>query len=267
MTLSSLQTLLLDGDGVLWRASQPVPGLQRFFEVLAARGIGWALITNNATSLAEKYVDRLAGYGVSAEPEQIFTSSTVTADYLLDRFGAGQAVYVIGEQGLYSTLAAAGFDVFCGEDRPPVEVAAVVASMDRQVNYGRLTVATRLIRGGAPFIATNPDRTFPLPDGLAPGAGSIVAALVATTEVEPLVIGKPQPTIFLTALRHLGADLATTAMVGDRLETDILGAQRVGLRTIAVLTGVSTREQVAASPYQPDFVFEGIADLADALAP
>ena len=265
MDIKTLKTLLIDGDGVLWLANEPVSGLNSLFNALTARGIDWALLTNNATHLPETYIDKLGRFGVTARPDQVFTSSTVTARYLLDQFGPGSGVYVLGAPALVTVLRRSGLNACSGEERPDFPIAAVVVGLDRDVSYQRLTIATLLIRSGVPFIGTNPDKTIPIPEGLAPGAGTFIAAVQAATDVEPVIIGKPEPTMFEVALRYFGAEPGTTAMLGDRLETDILGAQRVGLGTIAVLTGVTTREEIDQSNYKPDFVFDSIAELANAL--
>lgn len=264
MELHTLKTLLIDGDGVLWRGNEPLPDLRRFFDVLAARGIEWALLTNNAMRTLDDYLEKFARFGIPADPQRIFTSAIATAHYLRERFPAGAPLYVIGEAGLKQALAAEGF-IVCDGEQPPERAAAVVAALDRQINFAKLTIATRLIRSGVPFIVPNRDGSFPAADGLTPGSGAIVAALVAATDVEPLVIGKPEAGIFHAAMRHLNADPATTAMLGDRLETDILGAQRVGIGSILVLSGVTDRAMLEASPIKPDWVFESIAEIADAL--
>ena len=142
------------------------------------------------------------------------------------------------------------------------DVELVVASMDRDVTYEKLKRAALLIRGGARFIATNLDPTYPTDEGLLPGTGSLIAALRAAAEVEPLVIGKPEPTMFQLAMAQMGAEPETTATIGDRLDTDILGGQRAGLITICVLSGSSSRAE--AEVFGPDFIFEDIADLLDA---
>ena len=264
MELATLSTLLIDGDGVLWRGNDAIPGLNHFFEALFHSGIDWALLTNNATRHRDAYLEKLGGFGITARIEQVFTSANVTAEFLSERFPAGSTVYLLGEEGIHRTLQEAGFDVRVGPEYPP-DATVVVAGMDRALNYERLAVATRLIRAGVPFIGTNPDRTIPSPLGLLPGAGTTLAALRASTDVEPIVIGKPEPAIFQSAMRCLNANQDTTAMLGDRLETDILGAQRVGIGSIGVLTGVMTRQSIENSDYKPDLVFESIAELADAL--
>jgi 4-nitrophenyl phosphatase len=137
--------------------------------------------------------------------------------------------------------------------------------MDRGLTFEKAKVATRLILGGAEFVATNTDGTFPTPDGLSPGTGMVIGALKGTTGIEPTIIGKPEKAIFEAALEALSASEATTAMIGDRLETDILGAQRLGIPAIAVLSGVTTPELIAQSDIQPDVVFESIAGLAESI--
>lgn len=263
--LRSIQTLLLDGDGVLWHGDEPAPSLNHLFQVLEERGIHWALLTNNATRTAQHYVDKFDRFGIRASVENVFTSTGVAAEYLRERYEPGAAMYIIGEIGLAEALRGAGFEVYGGEELPEREIAAVVVAMDRQLTYAKLDVATHLIRGGAAFIGTNPDKTIPTPHGLSPGSGAMLAALTASSGVEPQVIGKPEPAIFRAAMQHLNANPETTFMVGDRLETDILGAVRAGIGSILVLTGASTREMVAERDYRPDAIFESIAELADEL--
>ena len=265
MDLDRLETLLIDGDGVLWRDDRPIPGLGRFFDILRLRGIRWALLTNNNTRVVHEYLNKLAGFGIQADVGQIFTSSTATAAYLMKRYGPGAPVHAVGMRGVIETLQDAGFLVSFGEEMPDHDVVAVAAGMDRNLTYDKAKVATRLILGGAEFVATNTDGTYPTPEGLSPGTGMTIGALRGTTGVTPTVIGKPEQAIFTAALEAMTADKATTAMIGDRLETDILGAQRLGIPTIGVLTGVTTREEMAESDIQPDVVYESIAELAEVL--
>lgn len=266
MNLAHLKTLLIDGDGVLWRGDRALPGLQRFYDILRLRGIRWALLTNNNTRTVSQYLDKLAGLGIEADAGQVFSSSTVTASYLGRKYGYGIAVHAVGMSGVIETLQDAGFQVSTGPVMPDHTVTAVVAGMDRDFNYAKAEVATRLILGGAEFVATNTDGTYPTPEGLSPGTGWVIGALQGASGVTPTVIGKPQQAIFEAALEALQADKATTAMIGDRLDTDILGAQQVGIATIGVLTGVTSAAQMANSAIQPDVVYEGIAALAERLA-
>lgn len=265
MDLAVIRTLLIDGDGVLWRGDGALPGLHRFYDILKLRGIRWALLTNNNTRTVGQYLDKLAGLGIEADASQVYSSSTATADYLSKKYGSGAPIHAVGMSGVIDTLLDAGFQVSTGEAMPDGPVAAVVAGMDRGFTYAKAEVATRLILGGAEFVATNTDGTYPTPEGLSPGTGWVIGALQGATGVAPTVIGKPEAAIFTTALEAMAADKATTAMIGDRLGTDILGAQRVGIPTIGVLTGVTSPEEMASSAIQPDIVFEGINELAEEL--
>jgi 4-nitrophenyl phosphatase len=265
MDLHTLQTLLIDGDGVLWYAAQPIPGLSHFFDTLARRHIDWALLTNNSLLTVDEYVERLAGFGVHATREQIFTSASVTASYLARRFEPPAALYVVGSPSLKRTLSDAGFKVFDGIEPPDTPVVAVVGSIDFDLTYDKLKVATTLIRSGLPFIGTNPDRTFPTPQGLIPGSGTVITALETASYVEPLMMGKPHLGIFDEAIRWFNADRSTTAILGDRLETDIVGGKEAGIGTILVLSGVTSKESAASSDIQPDLVFPSIVELADEL--
>jgi 4-nitrophenyl phosphatase len=266
MNLSTLQTLLLDADGVLWTMDHPMPGLLHLFDVINARGVRYALITNNSIRSIQYYVDKLARFGVSVPPELVFSSLTVSLSYLRQHYPPPARLYVIGETGLLEGLRRAGYDVQTGTgDETPQAVTAVVVGLDRALTWEKLASATLLIRDGAAFIGTNSDRSIPTPRGILPGAGAILAALQASTDVVPIVLGKPERAIFEAALAYLQADTASAAMVGDRLETDILGAQRVGLGTILVLSGVTSREALDNHTIRPDMVFDNIEALACAL--
>jgi len=265
MKLQKYKAVLLDGDGVLWKADQPIPGINPFFEFLNERGIRWALLTNNNTRTAQDYIDKLGNFGIKAGKDMVFTSSTATADYLLENYGKDVFLHVVGMDGLTRTLSAAGFQFTCGEEEPASPVAAVVAGMDREINLKKVTIAMRLIMAGADFIATNTDGSFPTPEGINPGTGTVIGALQFASGTKPYVVGKPQPAIFQSALKALGATSENTLMVGDRLETDILGANSLGIKTAAVLTGVTSRNEIAHNDIQPDFIFDDIAALHQAL--
>jgi 4-nitrophenyl phosphatase len=188
------------------------------------------------------------------------------AAYLQKRYPAGARLYVIGEPGLKAMIREVGLEILDGTgDDAPESVEAVVVGIDWHVTYDKLAVASRLILRGATYIGTNPDHSFPTADGLVPGTGALLAAIEATTDVHPLVVGKPNSAMFEIALERLGAEPSTTAMVGDRLETDILGGKQAGLHTIAVLSGVTSPEMLAVSRIKPDWVFEHVGALADRL--
>jgi 4-nitrophenyl phosphatase len=253
--LSAIGGLILDMDGVLWRGDHPLLDMPAFFEKAGRAGLQVVLATNNATRSVAQYQERLHGYGVNLAPEQIVNSSMAAAYYLKRKHPQGGPVYIVGESGLHDTLTAAGFPH--GEEH----VLAVVAGLDRTITYPKLSHATALIRGGAEFIGTNPDLTYPTPQGLAPGAGSVLAFLEAASGVKPTIAGKPEEFMFDLAIQRMGLQPAQVLAVGDRLDTDILGGQRAGCRGCAVLSGVSTRDEIEAWAPPVDLILENLADL------
>lgn len=257
MPLSDIKAVVTDMDGVLWRGDELLPAMPEFFQFLRECDIPFALATNNSGRHPDEYVTKLAKMGVpDIQPEQIVTSGTATADYLKNEYPEGTRLYVVGNPGLYKVLEEAGF-VLADED-----VAAVVAGLDFNFSYEKARHATLLIRNhGARFIGTNPDVTFPSPIGLVPGAGSVIGMIELATDVEPIMIGKPKRAMFDVAVQRLGAQAHETLMLGDRLNTDIEGAQIAGLPSALVLTGVNNRADVEASNIKPDYIFEDLNDL------
>jgi 4-nitrophenyl phosphatase len=253
--LSLFKALILDMDGVLWRGEQPIGDLPVTFAEIKRRGLKVAMATNNSTLDADQYVEKLAGFGVQVERWQIINSSEATAIYLKHRFPNGGPVFAIGEDGLFNSLKKYGF--YPGEEN----VLAVIVGMDRQLTYSKLNQANKLIRSGAAFIGTNADRTFPTPGGLAPGAGAILSALETASYVKPFVVGKPAPEMYRVALERLGTTPEQTLVVGDRLETDIAGAQELGCPTGLVLSGVTTQQQAWAWQPAPDLIAVDLTDL------
>lgn len=267
MTLSrspDLRGLILDMDGVLWRGQAPIGDLPANFARMRAAGWQIVLATNNSTNSALEYQQKLAGFGVQVELTQIITSAQATAQYLQQRYPEGGPVYVLGAASLSNQIASRGFTLL-DPDHPGSEAVAVVVGLDREINYARLRFATRLIRSGALFVATNPDRTLPTQQGLEPGTGAIVAAIQAAADAQPVYIGKPEPEMYRVALENLGLAPVEVLVVGDRLETDILGAQRMGARAALVLSGVSTLQ--AAEKWQPqlDYVAADLGALLEQL--
>ena len=252
-TLTDITHLIIDMDGVLYRGDQPLPGLREFFSFLRQQPIPFILATNNSTRTPEEFVDKLARMGAEVLPTEVLTSGQATARLLAGEYPPGTRVHVFGMPSLRKAMVEEGFEL---ADK---DVAVVVASMDRDVTYEKLKRAALLIRGGARFIATNRDPTYPSEEGLIPGTGSMIAALEAASGVEPMAVGKPEPTMFQLAMAEMGAQPETTATIGDRLDTDILGGQRAGLITICVLSGSTTRAEAEA--FGPDFVFEDISHL------
>ncbi|NPA26863.1 MAG: HAD-IIA family hydrolase [Chloroflexi bacterium] len=253
----AIQGLILDMDGVLWRGGQPLGPLPEWFARMRALGLRWVFVTNNATRSPRAYVERLRGLGVPAREEQIINSAMAAAALLKTRWPQAEArVLTLGEGGLDEVLSQAGFSI---THEPPADV--VVAALDRQCTYEKLARAARAVHQGAWLVGTNPDRTYPVPEGLAPGAGALLAALEAATDAQATIAGKPEPWPFRLALQRLGLPPERVLAVGDRLETDILGAQRLGIPTALVLSGVTTREQALAWEPPPNWMGEDLGRL------
>jgi 4-nitrophenyl phosphatase len=258
MSLSEIKALVCDMDGVLWKGDIALAGMAEFFAFLHFRQILFVLATNNAGKHPTDYLAKLARLDVpDIETWQIITSSTATADYLRGIYPQGTRLFVIGNSGLPQVLQEAGF-VMADEN-----VAAVVVGIDSEFSYAKAKKATLLIRNdGAAFIGTNPDLTYPSPEGLIPGAGSIIGMIELATEVQPILIGKPARAMFDVAVQRLGTNPHETLMLGDRLNTDIEGAANVGLQTALVLTGVSQRENIGL--VQPSYIFDDLPALIEA---
>lgn len=258
-----IKNLILDMDGVLWHGDTPMPGLVDFFDTLRSADIGFILATNNATKTAVMYTERLARFGVDVPPQQILTSAEATAAYLAELYPQGSPVYVIGAKGLHDAVLAQGFRIVTpAEARAGALAVSVVAGLSPTVTYEELAMGAHLVNQGVPFVGTNPDPTYPSEIGPLPGSGAILAVITTATGVEPTLIGKPGPIVFREAVKLLGGDASTVAMVGDRLSTDIYGAKAAGLRAILVLSGISTREEAENGPVQPDYIFADITELA-----
>lgn len=256
----AIKAIVSDMDGVLWRGAQALPGMTDFFNFLFERAISFVLATNNSRNTPEDYVKKLASMGVDGiQPGHIVTSGTATAVTLQAQFPTGSRVYVVGGHGLKQLLGDAGFQLV---DK---DAELVVCGIDFDLTYDKLKTATLLIRGGARFIGTNPDSSFPSPEGLVPGAGSILALLESASGCAPTIIGKPERAMFEAALRQAGAKASETLMIGDRIGTDIIGAAALGMQTALVMTGVETEDSLRASTTQPDLVFAGLPDLVAAL--
>lgn len=258
--LRSIKSFIIDMDGVLYRGQERVVGAAECLNHLQEQGVPFILATNNSTKTPRQYMAKLSAMGIEVSDEHILTSALATAMYLSQVAPPRARVYVIGEEGLICSVKEQGFLI------TEKEVDFVVVGMDRQLTYEKLKIATLAIRAGASFIGSNPDTTLPSDDGLVPGNGASLAALEAATGVSPLIIGKPLPILLRLAMEKLGVTPACTAIIGDRLETDILGGKEIGLITILVLTGISNREDLETSPFQPDLVFDDIGRFCQAWA-
>ncbi len=258
--LSDIRYLIIDVDGVLRRNRTPLPGACEFLPWLDRRGIGYRIVTNNSAPRLAKVRADLANMGIVADEEHILTSAAGTGWFLRREAPGGGTVYIIGEDGPREAILSDG--LFREDDQHP---DFVVVGLDRAFTYEKLKRASLAIRNGARFVAANVDATYPMEGGVeVPGAGSLVAAVRVASGVEPIVVGKPQSLLLDMALSQMRARREATAVLGDRLETDIAGGIAAGMHTIMVLTGISTREHLAASPHRPDFVFDGLPELMKA---
>ncbi|SCF25449.1 Haloacid Dehalogenase Superfamily Class (subfamily) IIA/haloacid dehalogenase superfamily, subfamily IA, variant 1 with third motif having Dx(3-4)D or Dx(3-4)E [Micromonospora viridifaciens] len=256
--------VVFDLDGVIYLIDRPIPGAVEAVGRLHAEGRAVAYATNNASRRSSEVAALLTGMGVPASPEEVLTSSAATAELLRDRLPAGAPVLVVGAEALRAELSAAGLRPVSSADENP---AAVAQGYGPQVCWADLAEASLAVRAGAPWYATNTDRTLPSPRGPLPGNGSLVAVLRTALGREPdVVVGKPEPALFATAARRAGA--GRTLVVGDRLDTDIEGARRAGLDSLLVLTGVSDVPELLAAPEQrrPTYVSVDLAGLFDLAA-
>jgi NagD protein len=254
-----IATWLTDMDGVLVHEEDPIPGAAEFVEALKGTGLPFLVLTNNSIFTPRDLAARLRASGLSVPEESIWTSALATARFLESQRPGGSA-FVIGEAGLTTALHDAGYTL---TDRDP---DYVVLGETRTYSFERITRAIRLVAAGARFIATNPDTTGPTPDGPLPATGSVAALVSRATGVEPYYVGKPNPLMMRSALNAIEAHSETTAMIGDRMDTDVVSGLEAGLETILVLTGLTTREEAEAYPYRPSRIVESVADLVDEAA-
>ena len=255
----TIKGLILDMDGVLWRADAPIGDLPSIFQRIRARGLKYVFATNNSTKTSEQYIARLNGFGVEAEPWQVVTSSQAAVRAVAQKFPRGTKVFMIGEDGIRVPLEEEGFEVVSVEDAPQAQV--VVMGMDRGISFQKMSEAALLVRSGVPFYATNADKTFPTPRGLIPGSGAWISVIETATNVEPVVAGKPFPFLMDLSLEKLATTKAETLVVGDRLDTDIAAGQAVGCPTALVLSGVSTKEQAETWEPKIDIVVKDLNTL------
>ena len=271
-SFSNIRALIIDMDGVLWHGTQAIPGMKDFFQALHELQIRFILATNNASLTPEQYVTKLDKMGVTISEDQILTSGTATALYLSELVTPSETnVFVIGVDGATQPLIEKGFtltglyEVKNSPDKNTQGADIVVCGKDETLTWHKLATATLNIREGAKFIGTNADTTLPTERGVTHGNGAILAALTAATGVIPTIIGKPEPIMYQQALNLLGVNPDETVAIGDRLETDILGAVRTSIRSIMVLTGISTEDDLKNSYNQPTWVLSDIKAVTEAL--
>ena len=247
---------LSDMDGVLVHEELAIPGAADFVRRLRDRGAPFLVLTNNSIYTRRDLAARLRASGLDVPEERIWTSALATARFLETQRPGGTA-FTIGEAGLTTALHEAGYTL---TERDP---DYVVLGETRTYSFERITQAIRLIGLGARFIATNPDATGPAPDGPLPATGSVAALISRATGVDPYYVGKPNPLMMRSALNAIEAHSETTAMIGDRMDTDVISGLEAGLHAILVLTGVATRAAAERFPYRPSRIVDSVADLVD----
>jgi len=273
--------LLVDLDGVVYRASQPVPGVGAALAHRVARGDDVVYVTNNSMYYHADYVPRLDGVGAPTGPDRVVTSARATALYLRDGMPAVRRVLAVGAGGLDRELREAGFDVVnagyaatrMGQEgidgwQAAGHPDAVVVGLDQQLTYLRVAAAADCVRAGATLIATNRDPVYPIEHGYRPGAGSVVTAVETASRTTAVVtIGKPEPHLLVAAAHLVGSDPAEAVMIGDAL-TDVAAGRAVGARTVLMLTGVTSREMAESLPEEqrPTYMAEDGEALARTLA-
>ncbi|MEO5919091.1 MAG: HAD-IIA family hydrolase [Candidatus Limnocylindrales bacterium] len=273
--------LLVDLDGVVYRGTEPVPGVAEFLSKRVAAGDEVVYVTNNSMHYRADYVARLTALGAPVSADRVVSAPRATALYLADRAPEIRRVLTIGASGLDRELRDVGLDVVSAAHvaermaREGIDgwaaaghPQAVVAGLDPQLTYLRIAAAADCIRAGSRFIATNRDPVYPTERGLRPGAGSVIAAIEVASGTAPLVIGKPEPLLLEAAARAVGADPRDAVVIGDGLGTDVAAAIAVGARSILMLTGVSTRAQAEALPagQRPTAIAADAEELASVLA-
>jgi NagD protein len=256
MSEREIHAWLMDMDGVLVREEQPIPGASEFLARLQEREIPFLVLTNNSMYTRRDLAARLMASGLVVPEESIWTSALATARFLETQRPGGTA-FVVGEAGLTTALHQAGYTL---TERNP---DYVLLGETRTYSFERITRAIRLVDQGARFIATNPDVTGPSPDGALPATGAVAALISRATGVDPYYVGKPNPLMMRSALNAIDAHSETTAMIGDRMDTDIVAGLEAGLETILVLTGVTTLSDTERYPYRPSRIVESVADLLE----
>jgi 4-nitrophenyl phosphatase len=273
---SSIEALLIDMDGTIWTGDRLLPGVEELFTCLRRRGLPFLVATNNTQSPSE-YREKMGSYGIDIEEEHIFTCTVTTESYLREHFPRGGRAYVIGKPALKQAVESAGFSLLPetgpgagpgnASGRRPEQVAdVVVVGGCFDLCYDHLKYASLHLQAGAFFIGSNPDLLIPTEEGLVPEAGTTLAALEAAAGLRPVILGKPEAYFFSHAVNNMGSHPSRTAIVGDRLETDILGAQKAGLKAVLVTTGVDSGEAIREKKIYPDAVIHGLRELTELLS-
>jgi 4-nitrophenyl phosphatase len=258
--LDRYRNFLLDMDGVIYLNQQAIPDAVDFINRLHKADKRVIFLTNNSRYTRSEYREKLARMGIESKEEEFITSSVAVASFLVENYDLeDKTAYFIGGRGLEEALSETQLRLLAGEEGRNADF--VIVGWDIGLTYEKLRIACLALHAGAVFIATNNDATFPAPDGLWPGAGSIVAALETAGGREALVVGKPNVYMLEAALSLVRGKADETLIIGDRLETDVLGGWRAGMDTCLVLSGVATREDMEGFEPQPDLVVESLLEL------
>ncbi len=252
--MHTVKNFITDMDGVLVKGKQLIPGADRFLHRLEELGKPYLVLTNNPLYTPRDLAHRLRNIGLEIPPERLFTSAMATASFLHSQRPRGTA-FVIGESGLTQAVHEIGYVI------TDTEPDYVVLGETETYNYEVITKAVRLIEDGAQFIATNPDVSGPTESGTVPGCGAMAALIEKASGKAPFFVGKPNPLMMRSALNYLDVHSEDSAMIGDRMETDIVAGVESGMRTILVLTGVTRREDIERYPYRPTWVVESVAEI------
>jgi NagD protein len=252
--VEGIKNFLIDMDGVILRGTTLIPGAADFIQKLRAQDIPFLIFTNNSEYTPRDLQVRLSYMGLEVTPDNIFTSALATAQFLHSQHPEGRA-FAIGESGLTTALHDIGYIL---TDHEP---DYVVLGETTTYSFERITRAIRMVSAGARFITTNPDVMGPGEGGIVPATGAVAALISAATGIQPYFVGKPNPLMMRMALRTINAHSEDSAIIGDRMDTDIVSGTESGLRTILVLTGVTHRDQVDRFPYRPSWIRESIADV------
>jgi NagD protein len=247
---------LTDMDGVLVHEGHAIPGAPEFVRALRDKDRPFLILTNNSIFTARDLRARLATSGIDVPEESIWTSALATAQFLTDQIPQGSA-YAVGEAGLTTALYEAGYTLT--ESDPDY----VVLGETRTYSFEAITKAIRLVLGGSRFICTNPDTTGPSQEGPLPATGAVAAMITSATGRKPYFVGKPNPMMFRSALNRIDAHSETTAMIGDRMDTDVVAGIEAGLYTYLVMTGSTRMADVDRYPFRPSKVVDSVADLVD----
>ena len=259
MLPSHIKALILDMDGVLWKADAPIGDLPATFRRIRERGLKFVFATNNGTKTPEEYQQKLRDLGVEIEPSQVVTSALGIAFLLAKTYPRGTKIFMIGGNGVRTALEEKGYEILPIERATEAQV--FVMGIDREINFQKVAEAALLVRNGVPFYTTNDDKTFPTPRGEIPGSGAWLSIIITATGINPIIAGKPYPILMELALEKLGAQKDETLVVGDRLETDIAAGNAVGCPTALVLSGVSKREEAEKWTPKIDIIADDLASL------